>query len=215
MIQGDSAKIIIPDHFVDFVVTDPPYYDSVQYSDLSNFFRVWLHKLLPQEANWKYNQLASAVSEGKGIGNQKYGEVLTEIWKKCRQALKKDGGRLVFTFHHWRHNAWSELTISLKQAGFFLINRYAVHSENPISVHIAGLNALKHDCILVFAPNRDIDNLTEWNKPNKIDTNDSYQFCRDCGSALGWFLLTSLKENEIREEWKQILGENGNGKTSG
>jgi len=35
--QRDSSKMPLPDRSVDFVVTDPPYFDSVQYSDLSHF----------------------------------------------------------------------------------------------------------------------------------------------------------------------------------
>ncbi|MBW1802557.1 MAG: hypothetical protein JRJ85_17715, partial [Deltaproteobacteria bacterium] len=139
ILQADSANMSIPENLVDFVVTGPPYFDSVQYSDLSNFFRVWLRRLLPQDANWQYDQFASAVSEGRGSGNRKYGDVLTGIWRTCHRALKNERSRLVFTFHHWRHDAWAELTLSLKQAEFWLVNRYAVHSENPISVHIMGL----------------------------------------------------------------------------
>jgi adenine-specific DNA methylase len=40
----------LADNSVDFIVTDPPYFDSVQYSDLAAFFRVWLRQLLPDAA---------------------------------------------------------------------------------------------------------------------------------------------------------------------
>ncbi|MEA3339499.1 MAG: hypothetical protein U9R15_05980, partial [Chloroflexota bacterium] len=45
--QGDSRRLPLDDGSVDYVVTDPPYYDSVQYSDLAAFFRVWLSLFLP------------------------------------------------------------------------------------------------------------------------------------------------------------------------
>ena len=214
VIQGDSANLNIPENCVDFVVTDPPYFDSVQYSDLSNFFRVWLRRLLPRDANWHYNHFASAVSEGNSSGDNKYGEVMTGIWKTCNSALRKENSRLVFTFHHWRYSAWTELTLSLKRAEFWLVNRYVVHSENPISVHIMGLRALKHDCILVLSPNMEFDQVFAWPKPLKIDKLNSYNFCRDSGAALGWFLMSDLTEEKIRSEWKMLLGENSNGKTS-
>jgi DNA modification methylase len=204
--QADSSKMPIPKRLVDFVITDPPYFDNVQYSDLSNFFRVWLRRLLPKDANWDYDQFASAVSEGGDLGDRKYSEVLTGIWRTCKYALKNENGRLVFTFHHWRHSAWAELTLSLKRARFYLVNRYIVHSENPISVHIMGLRALKHDCILVLSPNMDFQQIRNWPKPQEIDKLNSYTFCLDCGSALGWFLMTDLSENEIRSEWKRLLG---------
>ncbi len=214
ILQDDSATINIPENIVDYVVTDPPYYDSVQYSDLSNFFRVWLSLFLPHEADWNYNPLASAVSEGTVSAGRKYGEVLAQIWKTCSRALKKEDGRLIFTFHHWRHEAWAELTLSLKKAEFVLVNRYVVFSENPISVHILGLNSLKHDSILVLRPYTAGGQFHEWSKPSRIDTTDSYTFCRDCGTALGWFLASDFNEELVRSEWKRLLGGNGNGKAS-
>lgn len=45
LLQQDAATVEINEGTVDYVITDPPYYDSVQYSDLSNFFRVWLRLL--------------------------------------------------------------------------------------------------------------------------------------------------------------------------
>ncbi|MFH0959597.1 MAG: hypothetical protein V1897_12925, partial [Pseudomonadota bacterium] len=209
--QADSSNIHIPKKLVDFVVTDPPYFDNVQYSDLSNFFRVWLRQFLPQDANWNYDQGSSAVSESGDSADRKYSEVLTGIWRTCKHALKTEDGRLVFTFHHWRFTAWAELTISLRRASFWLVNRYVVHSENPISVHIMGLKALKHDCILVLSPNMDIYKMRKWPLPKEIDKSDSYRFCCGCGSALGWFLMTDLPEDEIRNEWKRLLGGNFNG----
>lgn len=214
VLQADSATLAVPDAIADYVITDPPYFDSVQYSDLSNFFRAWLRLFLPHEVDWLYDSNASAVSEGGVVGGRKYGEVLGKIWKTCFRALKKDRGRLVFTFHHWRPDAWAELTLSLKNAGFLLVNRYVVFSENPISVHIMGLNALKHDAILVLRPDAGNGVFRKWVKPSRVDASDSYSFCHDCGNALGWFLNSELNEGQIRSEWKHLLGDNGNGKAS-
>lgn len=210
--QADSSALQVPAGMVDFVVTDPPYYDSVQYSDLAGFFRVWLRRFLPHDVDWDYDPLASAVSEGDDFGNRKYGEVLGRIWAACHTALSKHHGRLVFTFHHWRPEAWAELTLSLRRAKFVLVNRFVVFSENPISVHIRQLNALKHDTILVLAP-EEAGAFGTWSQPMRIDSRDSYQFCMDCGAAVGWFLASSLTDAEIRSGWRLLLSENGHDET--
>jgi putative DNA methylase len=217
ILQGDSAAgIDLPDGIADYVVTDPPYFDSVQYSDLSNFFRVWLCRLLPHEADWHYNPLGSAVSEGGSSDGHKYGEILGKIWKNCFRVLNKEYGRLIFTFHHWKPEAWAELTLSLKKAKFILVNRYVVFSENPISVHIMGLKSLKHDTVLVLQPNIGEEKPGKWLKPSLIEITDSYRFCHDCGTALGWFLCSDASEEDIRKEWKRLIGgKNNNGKASG
>ncbi len=204
-LQADSASLDIPAGMVDFVVTDPPYYDSVQYSDLSTFFRVWLRLFLPQEADWHYDPLASAVSEGDAPGKEKYGAVLGAIWQRCHEALNKEHGRLIFTFHHWDPDAWATLTLSLKRAQFVLMNRWVVFSENPASVHIRDLKALKHDVILVLKPEEGAGEAPQWPEPVAVDTTNSETFCRDCGAALGWFLTAEISEERIYQHWKQLL----------
>jgi adenine-specific DNA methylase len=177
----------------------------VQYSDLSTFFRVWLRRFLPGEADWRYDPLASAVSEGGALGRQKYREVLGAIWKRCYRALNKEHGRLIFTFHHWDPEAWAELTLSLKQSRFVLMSRWVVFSENPASVHIRDLKALKHDVILVLKPDTAEGIVPRWPEPAQINATDSYSFCRDCGMALGWFLSADVGEVQIRSQWRRLI----------
>ena len=171
IIQGDSRCLPIADDSVDVVATDPPYYDNVQYGNLSAFFRVWLNRLLPEETDWMYDESLSAVAN-KNSDRGSYMDALTEIFKECARVLNPDTGRLVFTFHHWDPNAWADLTLSLKNAGFRLVNTYVVCSEHPISTHIRNVNAIKHDSILVLALN-DGCSPSPWKSLTDITTVDS------------------------------------------
>src|SRR5262249_7297810 len=42
--RGDAQNIQYPDEYFDAVIVDPPYYDAIQYGDLSDFFYVWLKR---------------------------------------------------------------------------------------------------------------------------------------------------------------------------
>jgi putative DNA methylase len=204
LIHGDSRCLPIEDHAVDLIVTDPPYYDSVQYSDLAAFFRVWLARLLPGEMNWTYNEADSAVATRATDGSSSFMTVLAGIFAECGRVLKRHTGRMIFTFHHWDPNAWAELTVALKDAGFKLMNAYVVFSEHPISVHINKLNAIKHDCILVFALDGDSP-ATPWSLLEIIDITDSETFCRQCGMTLGWLLESGYSATEIRNAWQELI----------
>lgn len=204
LLHGDSRHLPVENNSVDFVVTDPPYYDSVQYSDLAAFFRVWLARFLPGETNWKYDVSNSAVAkQGNGHDTQ-YLDVLTGIFQECSRVLRQDSGRMVFTYHHWDPNAWADLTIALKSAGFHLINSYVVFSENPISIHIQNLNAIKHDTVLVLWKDG-IRKGQNWKPMERVDTSGSETFCRQCGEALGWLLESDLSAEAIRETWKKLI----------
>jgi len=205
LIHGDSRRLPIESHSVDIIVTDPPYYDNVQYSDLATFFRVWLARLLPDEADWTYDETRSAVATQAADDDTGFIAVLSGIFRECGRVLKRDTGRLVFTFHHWDPNAWAELTIALQQAGFRLVNAHVVFSENPISSHIQNLKALTHDAILVLAIDGDEYAARRWPPLETIDTSDSETFCRQCGAALGWLLESECAPGEMRAMWKQLF----------
>ena len=203
VMQRDSRCLPLQDDSVDIVVTDPPYYDSVQYADLAMFFRVWLARLLPDAAQWRYDHNQVAVAPNTSSDESNFLRVLTGVFAECRRVLKPRTGRMVFTFHHWNHKAWSELTMALRGAGFVLMNAYVVFSEHPISVHIRNLKSIRHDCILVLASKADAER--RWAEPKKATTDDSESFCRRCGETLGWLLERKLPASRIRSEWRRLL----------
>jgi adenine-specific DNA methylase len=203
LLQGSSASLDLDDDSVDYVVTDPPYFDSVQYSDLAAFFRVWLKRLVPDAAPWDYDLADSAV-DPQANGRGQYTDVLGKIFAESHRVLRKDHGRLIFTFHHWNPKGWAALTMALKHGGFVLLNRYVVHSENPVSVHIVNLKALIHDAVLVLAP-IEAGLRRFWQQPTKVDKSESAQFCADCADALGWMLNVDLTDAEIESLWRKLL----------
>ena len=111
--------------------------------------------MLPDAATWHYDHNHVAVATATARHADNFLSVLGGIFRECRRVLKKATGRMVFTFHHWDHNAWADLTIALHDAGFRLMNVYVVYSEHPISVHIRDLKSIQHDCILILAGNGD------------------------------------------------------------
>jgi putative DNA methylase len=201
--QGSAGALHLGAESVDYVVTDPPYFDSVQYSDLATYFRVWLRRLLPTDAVWDYDQGESAV-DPDGNGNGQYTKVLSSILAECHRVLKKKSGRLIFTFHHWNPKGWAALTLALMRSNFVLLNRFVVHSENPTSTHIVNVKALTHDAVLVLAP-IEAGLARQWVLPSRVDAASSRQFCEDCATVIGWMLNCDLTESDVEAEWKRLL----------
>ncbi len=201
LLQGSSTGLNLEANSVDHVVTDPPYFDNVQYGDLSAFFRVWLKRIFADQAAWDYDLDESAVDpQSKGRGQ--YEAVLAGIFAECRRVLKP-GGRLIFTYHHWSPKGWSALTSALKGAGFKLLERHIIQSENPASVHISNLRALKHDAVLILgSEGRDG---RAWPMPIRVDTQISEDFIRGCADALGWMLSADLEWEDINQRWEELL----------
>jgi adenine-specific DNA methylase len=145
----------------------------------------------------------AAVDQQAG-GNGQYEDVLGGIFRECHRVLKKEHGRLVFTFHHWNPKGWAGLTLALRRAGFHLVNRYVIHAENPTSVHIINQKALVHDVVFVLGAVQS-DDSRPWQIPETVDRTDSYTFCEQCGAALGYMLDQPWPESEIRMKWNELL----------
>jgi len=165
--------------------------------------------MLPDEAEWEVELAKTAVDQqsyGAIDPTDQYASILTGIFKECQRVMKENG-RLIFTFHHRNPKGWAALTLALKRAGFHLINRYVVHAENPVSVHIANQNALLHDVILVLAlTEAATEPVEEWKRPLAIP-HDSAGFCYECGTAVGWTLNSDMDEGEIQNVWKTLLAQ--------
>jgi adenine-specific DNA methylase len=149
--QDSSHLPEIPDSSVDFVITDPPYYDNVHYSELSNFFYVWLSQLV-DNAHFRYELVPSEqeaiVNKGMGKGHADYRRLLTQVFRECHRVLK-DSGRLIFTFHHSKRQAWWTVFEALTSAGFRIVDYFPVQSEYRVNPHIRNKQAIDMDLVLV------------------------------------------------------------------
>jgi putative DNA methylase len=140
--QSSESLPEIPDASVDFVITDPPYADSVMYSELSDYFYVWLREALghdhPNFAAEHVDDRREAVhNHGRGRDGAFYEEVLGNVFTEAVRTLKP-GGRIAFTFHHGGDGAWMYLTRALRFAGLVVERWWPVFAEMESGVPLHG-----------------------------------------------------------------------------
>ncbi len=138
---------------VDLVLTDPPYYDNVMYSELSDFFYVWLRLALKD----RYPHFRAALTpkaeeavknDAQGKDEEDFLRMLTDIFRECYRVLRRDG-LMAFTYHHKQDEAWSAVLKALLDAGFYVTAAWPIHSEMSSSTHIYDKKNISYDTILV------------------------------------------------------------------
>ena len=145
----------------DVVITDPPYYDAIPYSDSMDFFHVWLrrstHGLSPEmDATFcetlgpKWNQ---DVGDGELIDDagrfdgdrerskQNYEDGMARSFRACQAALQPDG-RLVVVFANKQPDAWETLVAALIRAGFVVDGSWPIQTEMSNRTRSLGSAAL-------------------------------------------------------------------------
>jgi len=123
---GPSQHTDIPAESVDLVVTDPPFFDNVHYSELADFFYVWQRLVRHNGAHLPLSSRSKQDVQNANVDD--FTTALTAVWKECYRVLKSKG-LLAFTYHHSRQEGWLALLHSLKNAGFVVTAVHPVKSE--------------------------------------------------------------------------------------
>jgi putative DNA methylase len=156
-VSGKSAKVEVPDkacgdHKVncgsatdlseihdtslDAVITDPPFGGLLHYSELSDFFYVWLRIALKDDypnlfgPDYVPKALEAVANRARQPDDPDafYQRILTDCWREAYRVLKP-AGILAFTFHHGEDEPWVSVLESLFDAGFYLEATYPIRSD--------------------------------------------------------------------------------------
>ncbi|MBM3095692.1 DUF1156 domain-containing protein [Ensifer sp. T173] len=135
--QGSSTELTtISSGNTDLVITDPPFGGLLHYSELADFFYVWLRLVLkkhypdyfsPEYTPKTLEAVANRAREPDDPDGF-YKRLLTQCWREAHRILKP-GGILAFTFHHSADEPWVAVLESLFEAGFYLEATYPIRSD--------------------------------------------------------------------------------------
>ena len=138
VLQASSTDLTqqFQDASQDLVITDPPFGGLLHYSELADFFHVWLRLVLkdryPTAFGPEYTPkaLEAVANRAREPENPDafYQRLLTQCWREAHRILKP-GGILAFTFHHSEDEPWVAVLESLFDAGFYLEATYPIRSD--------------------------------------------------------------------------------------
>ena len=141
---GDSAVSGLPDASMDLVITDPPFFDNVQYSELADFFYAWA-----QIGSGSEPTSTRSDAEVQDTDADSFADKLQAVFRECARVLKDDG-LLAFTYHHSRAEGWHSLASAVLGAGFVVVNSQPVKAEMSVATPVAAAkDPIAFDIVLV------------------------------------------------------------------
>lgn len=155
--QGSSTDLaMLKDGDCDLVITDPPFGGLLHYSELSEFFYVWLRLALkdkyPDVFSSEYVPKSLEVVANKAREPEDpdafYQRLLTQCWREAHRILKPSG-ILAFTFHHSEDEPWVAVLESLFDAGYYLEATYPIRSDETKGEGEFGSKTIEYDIIHV------------------------------------------------------------------
>lgn len=142
-----ATNLDYPDNFFDAVITDPPYYDNIPYADLSDFYYVWLKRIVgdiyPKIFNTPLNPRIEECIQNDTLTRRMklqdkrknsikdkdfFEEKLTDSFKEIYRTLK-DNGIAVIIYAHRTTSGWETMLNSLINSGFVVTASWPIHTE--------------------------------------------------------------------------------------
>ena len=152
---GSSTELTwLADASLDLVITDPPFGGLLHYSELADFFYVWLRLVLkdtyPDHFTAEYTPKALEAVANRAREPEDpdgfYQRLLTQCWREAHRVLKP-GGVLAFTFHHSEDAPWVSVLESLFDASFYLEATYPIRSDETKGEGEFGSKTIEYDII--------------------------------------------------------------------
>ncbi len=220
ILQFDAKRInYLGRKTLDIINVDPPYFDQHIYSDLSEFFWIFLRNSLKDilekhffneeidgKKSWEFigwdpklpfvpRKDELIVKKGNNFQKEveKYKKNFVEFLRASYDALK-DNGKLILWFTHKSWNAWESILYSLFISGFKVEGFYPIVSEHPTrSVSMFGEPKLNRTILIIANKN---------GKEKEFDKEEVLNFCKKVD-----LLLQNAKicpHDEI-QEWERLL----------
>ena len=178
--SSDLQRVESESH--DLVITDPPFGGLLHYSELADFFYVWLRLVLkdkyPQHFTAEYTPKALEAVANRARQPEDpdgfYQKILTECWREAGRILKPSG-ILAFTFHHSEDEPWVAVLESLFDAGFFLEATFPIRSDETKGEGEFGSKTIEYDIIHVCRKRIDEPQEISWARLRRQILNDVKQ----------------------------------------
>ena len=176
MQQANATDHPLPDHAAQVWFTDPPYYDAVPYADLSDFFFVWLKRIIGRHPLMtdpfdSENPLSPKAFEavldetkktnGKVKDRQWFEETMARAFGEGHRLLVQEGiGSVVFA--HKTTEGWEALLSGLIRGGWTITGSWPIATERSARPRAHDSAALATSIHLICRPRPEDAPVGEW-----------------------------------------------------
>jgi len=147
-VRNVSSKHLSFEQKFDVILTDPPYYDAIPYSDAMDFFYVWLRRNLWGIVDIEENAFSKPLSPkwnnadndgeliddplrfdgDKELSKRTYEMGMQAVFHECLNLLS-ESGKFVIVFANKQPDAWETLVSALIKSGFVVTGSWPIQTE--------------------------------------------------------------------------------------
>jgi putative DNA methylase len=178
--KNSATELPYPDNFFDAILTDPPYYDNIHYSDLSDFFYVWQKRAISDifpdlfSTPLTPKSLEAIASQTRHDTIKEahlfFENILIQAFRELYRVLKP-GGLAVIVYAHKTTEGWETMLNGLVNANLVVTGSWPLHTETKARL-IAARTAALASSIYMVCRKEEREEIGFWNELQpKIQSN--------------------------------------------
>lgn len=156
---ASSLKVTLPSSSVDYIFTDPPFGENIQYAEVNFISEAWLGKITKQN-----EEVIVSPYQNKSV--ERYGSLLTKSFSEAFRILKP-GHYMTVVFHSTKSEMWNALQQAWMAAGFNIVGSSILDKTQSSFKQTTTKGAVKGDPIILLQkplPSNDLINKSLINK---------------------------------------------------
>lgn len=136
--QNSATRTYYKDGYFDIIATDPPYYDNIPYSHLSDFFYVWIKRIVGNITKELFSTPLTPKSEeivtysnvqgGYDAGKLFFENMIGKAFLEIRRVLKQNGNCYI-VYAHKSTEAWETIINAILSSGLYLTASWPIETE--------------------------------------------------------------------------------------
>lgn len=179
--RADACSVPLSSESVNVWFTDPPYYDSVAYAHLADFFYVWFKRILIDSPLFQDELI---IKEQECVVDRPHSlspSIKTSVWFETKMAAAmKEGRRLLdetgigcVVFAHKTTEGWEALIGGMLQAGWVITASWPIATERTARLNARDNASLATSVHLVCRPRPEDAPVGDWSEvlrelPNRV-----------------------------------------------
>lgn len=139
------VKTNISTNSIDYIFTDPPFGNNLNYSELSFLWESWLRVLTN-------NKTEAIVNNVQNKGLVEYQEIMTDCFLEYYRVLKPNRWMSV-VFHNSKNAVWNAIQEALNRVGFVIADVRTLDKKQGSFKQVTTTSAVKQDLVItVYKP---------------------------------------------------------------